>query len=500
MSDSNNGFGFSINDPFEEDPKEFEQDPKKKEGKGGESADNGKSDAAPTPENPAFTFTFPNGFIAPENMNEIMGQLNQIGLTPQTFMNMGNGGSLINRDHVRDIARRYISSQSELPIGNVDINQAKDAFDIANTWLDGVVNFPITTPTSMPAWSRRDWLDASINSWHDFVEPLAEGMATALTTNFTNLTQGEGGFTFDVEAMESMGLPAEVFQNPQFIEQMKGMMRSLMGMMVATQLGQALGQLATSVTGSHDVAVPIFHDRNDLLGAKPNRYQSEVHLLPQNIAQWSNGLGIRDDEVRIYLALRESAAARLFTQVPWLYEYLRNALTDYGRGIKIDMQAMSDDAHELLESGKFDPSNPETLNNAISAGLFTPEQSEVQGKAIARIEMILALIEGWIDHVVRNAGQDRLPSYNLLNETLRRSRATNAPVQQLIKNLLGVELSPRKMRECATFWNEIYDLKGQEARDERWEDPALLPQGEDLGDVAKFLAGFEVPDDLSGLI
>jgi len=493
MSDSFNGFGFTNNDPFEEEPT------------GGEEKDSNsshpKDDSAETSSgNTSFSFTFPTGFISPENMNEIMGQLNQLGLSPNSFMNSLNNNSLINRDQVREIARGYISKQSELPIGNIDVKLARDSFDIANTWLDGVTNFPNTTPTLSPAWSRRDWLDATINSWHDFVEPLAEGMATALTTNFTNLTQGEGGFAFDVEAMESMGLPAEVFNNPQFIDQMKTMMRTLMGMMVATQLGQALGQLATTVNGSHDAGIPIFHDRNNNSEVHPNRYQSEVHLLPQNISQWSDGLGIREDEVRIYLALRESAAARLFTHVPWLYEYLRTALTEYGRGITIDMRAMSSDAQELLESGKFDPSNPESFNNAISAGLFTPEQSEMQGKAIGRIEMILTLIEGWIDHVVKNAGEDRLPAFNLLSETLRRSRATNAPVQQLIKNLLGVEISPRKMRECASFWNSIFELRGAQGRDERWEEPALLPQSEDLADVAKFLASFEVPDDLSGLL
>jgi uncharacterized protein (DUF2342 family) len=59
------------------------------------------------------------------------------------------------------------------------------------------------------------------------------------------------------------------------------------------------------------------------------------------------------------------------------------------------------------------------------------------------------------------------------------------------------------MRECTNFWNEIYALEnenGNQRRDHRWEDAALLPTSEDLADPAAFLASTTVPDDLSGLI
>jgi uncharacterized protein (DUF2342 family) len=69
--------------------------------------------------------------------------------------------------------------------------------------------------------------------------------------------------------------------------------------------------------------------------------------------------------------------------------------------------------------------------------------------------------------------------------------------------LLGLEVSPRKMRECATFWFEVsaeLDATGVKGRDELWEDPAFLPTAQDLSDVKKFLSSTSVPDDLSGLI
>ena len=147
-----------------------------------------------------------------------------------------------------------------------------------------------------------------------------------------------------------------------------------------------------------------------------------------------------------------------------------------------------------------DINNPESISVAINAGLFKPEQSPTQDAALAKLEMIIALIEGWIDHVTTKSVANRLPSLPALSETLRRRRATKSPTQQLFTTLLGLEVSPRKMRECATFWFEVSEELTVKGRDERWDDPAFLPTAQDLADIKKFLASTSVPDDLSGLI
>jgi uncharacterized protein (DUF2342 family) len=113
--------------------------------------------------------------------------------------------------------------------------------------------------------------------------------------------------------------------------------------------------------------------------------------------------------------------------------------------------------------------------------------------------MTFALIEGWIDHVTSKAIGERLPSFSSLLEMHRRNRATKSPMQRLFATLLGLEVSPRLMRECTNFWAELYTLIGVEGRDARFEDGALLPTASDLSDVKKFLASTTVPDDISGL-
>ena len=406
------------------------------------------------------------------NFNDLFAQLSNFGLNPQTLFaaanSAGSVGPLISPEILRDVARKFVSGQGDLPVGSQDIADAQVALDIANTWLDEATNFPALSRSNLPAWSRRDWLDSSVPNWAKMIEPLADGMATALT-NVLKQTP-----------------IAEVEQGPE-LAAIAPIMRAFMGSLIASQLGTSVGQLAVSITGANDVAIPLFA-------------LNEARLIPQNIAAWSQGLDIPIDEVRIFLAIREAAASRLFSHTPWLSKYIQDAITAYGAGIKIDIDSIQEQAERALETGELDINNPESISVAISAGLFKPEQSPSQDAALAKLEMALALIEGWIDYVTTKAVGDRLPSYPALSESLRRRRATKSPTQQLFATLLGLEVSPRKARECSHFWFEVESEIGLADRDQRWEDPALLPRAEDMEDVKKFLNSTIVPDDLSGLI
>ena len=416
-------------------------------------------------------FGFGNGGIGPDepdengggpNFNEIFAGLANFGFNPQALFAAANGNApLISQETLRDLSRRVI--KNDRPIGNIDLVASQEAFALANTWLDQATLFPTTSLGGQCAASRSDWLAATIPAWQKLLEPLADGMASALTNV--------------LEDSPMAGSPQIAHITP--------LMRAFMGSLIASALGQSLGEIATKITGNNDVAIP--------LGV------SEAKLIPMNIDEWAAGLNLRMDEVRIFLAVREAAAARLFSHTPWLFDYVKDLITAYGRGIRIDLEAMQQQAMEAMESGQFDMENPESISIAISAGLFKPEQTPQQEAALAKLEITFALIEGWIDHVTTKAIGERLPSFNSLSEMHRRNRVTKSPMQHLFATLLGLEVSPRLMRECAKFWMEVDSLIGVDGRDKRFEDPAFLPMAKDLEDVSKFLESTTVPDDISGL-
>ena len=386
--------------------------------------------------------------------------------------------SLIAINSLRDIARKVIASTGEQPVGTSDQKRVTDALAIASTWLDSEIRFPTTEANLQPAWSKRDWLDSSLLSWQQMIEPLAVGMADALA----NVMNGaQEGLPVELAGLENQS--AE--QQKAMKEMLARLLRSFMGTLIANQLGQSIGAIANNITGANDAAIPL---------------SSGAHLIPQNITQWSQGLGLPEAEVDIYLALREVSAARLFASTPWLMTYIRDAITTYGKGIAIDVEAIQRQAEEAMGREDFDINNPQSLTIAIDQGLFTPQQTPAQEFALTKLEMALALIEGWIDHVISEVGAERIPSFNALIENSRRRRAVNSPMQQLFATLLGLEVSPRKMREAAVFWSEVKSLRGADGRDRCWEDPAFLPMPNDLKDVAAFLNSVTVPDDLSGLI
>jgi putative hydrolase len=398
---------------------------------------------------------------------------------------------------MRDAARKFLATHNDAPIGQADAKKAQEAIDIANTWLDSQTQFPVTAANADVAWSRKDWIDHSVAGWQKLVEPLAEGMVEALGKVLKEMgpqvIDPEDAANLDLSALGGMGALGSIGSHGTNGEMnFLPIMRNFMGQLIATQLGTSIGALSIGLTGSQDAAIPLFE-------------KSGAHLIPQNIAAFGEGLEIPEQEIAIYIALREVAAQRLFSHTPWLAAYIRELISKYGSGITVDIESIQRQAESAMSSGELDITNPDSITLAINQGMFQPEQSGAQSAALAKLEMTFALIEGWIDHVTSLSAKDRLPSFAALQESYRRTRIESAPTQQLFAMLLGLQISPRLTRECSHFWNEIYEMSGAqnggvEVRDHRWEDSALLPTASDLADPAKFLSSTTVPDDLSGLI
>ncbi len=220
------------------------------------------------------------------------------------------------------------------------------------------------------------------------------------------------------------------------------MMRRIGGMMVGGQTGAAVGALAQEVVSSTDVGLP--------LGP-----EGVAALLPAGVVAFGEGLSVTADEVRIFLALRETAHHRLFAHVPWLRARLLGAVEDYARGISVDASALRDAMPQI------DPANPEALRDALAdAALFQPEDTPQQKAALARLETVLALVEGWVATVVDAAAGDRLPQAGALAEAIRRRRATGGPAERTFATLVGLELRPRRLREAAAIWQRLTDARG----------------------------------------
>ena len=403
---------------------------------------------------------------------QIQEQFSKLGINGPGFT---GSTEALPKNIVRDTAKKFTTAQGSSPVGANDVAEIEQAFSIAELWLDEATFFPQSPNVGNVALARTDWVDTTLEGWQTSVEPLAIGLSLAIGELLNQASFGED--EAQSEEQPQMQIP---------VGMISALLNSFIGSLIATQLGQAIGGLAGKVTGAHDVGLPLVDS------AFPT-------LVPQNIKEWATDLDIPMDEVRIFHALREAAVARLFAHNPWLVSYIRTAITDYGKGINIDMEAIQEQAQRAMESGNgFDPSNPESFTIALNDGIFTPQESPAQRAALTKLETVLALIDGWSEEVVTLAAGDRLPNIAALQETLRRRRATSAPAQQLFSSLLGLQVSPRLTREATVFWKQVREMKSIESRDRIWS--GILPTADDLLNAESFMKSLEIPDDLSGLM
>jgi putative hydrolase len=375
-------------------------------------------------------------------------------------------GGPVNWDLAKNVARQTVAAEGDPSVLEKDRQKIVEAIRLADLWLDEATSFP-TGVRAAEAWSRSEWVEATLPVWSKLCDPIADKAVNAM-----------GGML--IQDPEELGgeLPAELSSALKAVTGGLGglgglgpMMRRIGGMMVGGQTGAAVGALAREVVSSTDVGLP--------LGP-----EGTAALLPAGVADFGAGLSVPADEIRIFLALREAAHHRLFAHVPWLRARLMGAVEEYARGISVDADALRDAMPQI------DPANPEALRDALAgATLFQPEDTDQQKAALARLETALALVEGWVATVVDAASSERLPQADALAEAIRRRRATGGPAERTFATLVGLELRPRRLREAAEIWRSLTEVRGIEGRDALWAHPDLLPTAEDFDDPAGFVRG-----------
>ena len=347
----------------------------------------------------------------------------------------------VNWDLAKQMAVSALAAGHRAPTP-VERTQVAEAIRLADHWLDPATPLP-SGVTGIESWSRVEWVERTLPAWSQLCDPVASRVVGAMSQMVPEEAAAEAG-------------------------PLLGMVGQVGGLMFGAQVGQALAKLASEVLTSTDVGLP--------LGPA-----GVAALLPDNVAAFGQGLELPADEVRLFLALREAAYHRLFKHVPWLRQRLFDAVDAYARGITVDREAIERAMSEV------NPEDPESMQRALQGGMFEPSVTPDQRAALARLETLLALVEGWVDDVVATAAADRLPGADALRETLRRRRATGGPAEQTFATLVGLELRPRRLREAATLWRTLRERRGAEGRDELWRHPDLLPSADDLDDPEGFI-------------
>jgi putative hydrolase len=326
---------------------------------------------------------------------------------------------------------------------------------MAQIWLDENTTFPISSTTSH-AWSRTEWLLATLQQWKPLVNPVAEGLSSTVSS----LTS---------DGSEMAGLENVPPEMKTMMEPLMAMAKKMSSVTTGLQIGQGFAELSKEMLSAGDISVAL---TSDFVPA----------LLPNHINDFAKSHELPVADVMVFVAVREAAIQRLFSHHAWLRNEVADSIARYARGISIDQ----DHIKQALEG--IDPSDPESMQQLMSSGIFQTPTTPEQQSALNALELTLAIVEGWVSFVTSQAIGNRLSSAAALVETFNRRRASGGPAEKAFANLVGLELRPRLVRDAMSFWAAVTDAIGIDKRDEILNHPDFLPSAEDLTDAQGFVS------------
>src|SRR5215831_1922150 len=304
MSEPPFGFGFGLPDQPDDPERSGGAGPGGtgsggREGSGGGSGGEGDRGGAGGPGGPLG----PGGpFGDPQQLADALRQVADL---------MAYQGGPVNWDLAKNTARQAIAAHGDPSVLDNQRTAVVEAVRLADLWLEDATWMP-SGIRSIQAWSRSEWVEATMPVWKSLCEPIAErnvdSMGNLMSVSEAELEQ----LPPEMRSLGGMGLFSGLGE----------MMRRIGGMLVGSRAGAAVGMLADEIISSSDIGLPIGPE-------------GTAALLPAGVASFGSGLSVGEDEVRLFVALREAAHHRLFSHVPWLRARLLGAVEDYARGIKV---------------------------------------------------------------------------------------------------------------------------------------------------------------------
>lgn len=381
--------------------------------------------------------------LDPAMMQQAMAQF-------QAMMNPGPGSDgPVNWTLAKQAARQAVAGEDP-SVGSFARREVDEALRLAELWLDGVTETESTGAVGQ-AWSRAEWVEATADAWRRVTEPVATSLSRAMSAAIEQQLPGQLPEGMDASLLGGL----------------QPMLQNMGGTMFGLQLGGAVGTLGKEVLSGTDIGLP-------MAGHRPA-------MIPVNVEEFGDGLSVPDDQLRLYLALREVARLRLFLHSPWLERDLFAAIEQYAAGIRLDTEGIERAAASV------DPMDPESMQAVFDGSSFIAEPDATQRAALDQLELLIALVEGWVDVVVAEAAKP-LESAAALRETINRRRASGGPAEEAFAALVGLELRPRRLREAAAFWEHVTAEHGTAYREEIWSSPERQPTAEDLDDPSGYAA------------
>jgi putative hydrolase len=316
-----------------------------------------------------------------------------------------------------------------------------DRLRLAELWVDPATSLPgAGVALAARPLSRPDWAETVLPGFAPLVEPGARRMTEALGSDAATGLPGAGD-----------------------------MVGRLGGLLAGLQAGALVGQLARSVLGQYELAMP-------------PRDPARVLVLPENISAFEQASGLPSDQLRLWLACHEVAGQRLFAGVGWLRDHLHGVVDDIARETDPDASGLMERLQSLEGGG------PDALQELLQGGegLLGPPSAALQA-AVAKLEVLLALTAGYAVVIAGRALDGRLPALEAIEAALRRRLADPQAPHGLFAQLLRADPERAAAARGERFCREVLAATDIDGLDRVWAHPDFLPSAEELDVPGRWL-------------
>src|SRR5436190_15690118 len=239
---------------------------------------------------------------------------------------------------------------------------------------------------------RAGWADANLTTFSQLLDPLADRMSERL---------GRAG-------------------------PIAGPMRMGAGATIAAETGLVVGYMSQRVVGQFELSLVQPQAPTRLLFVVPN-LRKAIHDLeaePEPFIDW--------------IVLHELTHVVQFTGVPWLRDHLGALLSAYLDTVDVQIKAGAAGGLPSM------PNIKELVERFRHGGLMALIQTREQRDLMDNLQPVMAVIEGYSEHVMDALGATLVADHEKLREAMDKRRQSRSAPERLLQKLLGLDMKMRQ--------------------------------------------------------
>jgi coenzyme F420 biosynthesis associated uncharacterized protein len=346
--------------------------------------------------------------------------------------------SLVDWDQARNMALR-VSQWEQAPVHDRAARREQYAALVRQSepLIAEYLGVQLPQPVSrIYVFDRREWLEANFVSFEHIFQPIEE--------IYERNRSSQGAFAT--------------------------VMGDINRQVLGAQLGVLLGFLARRVLGQYDLS---------LLSPEP-MVQGALYFVEPNISRVQTGLGLNDNDFRLWIALHETTHVFEFEAYPWVREHFNSLVYQYFEQLNDQLNVMGGNIGQLITR---------ILQNRGSNQhwielMLTPQQRQI----FEQLQALMSLVEGYGNHVMNAIGEQLLPSFPRIEQRMEQRRQNRSLFDQVFFRVTGMDLKMAQYQQGEQFVNTVVQSHGVDFAARVWERAENLPTMDEIRNPQRWIA------------